>query len=165
MPNRSTLRGRQACLLGKRLRLIDLVCISACRGHALVWHARIRTALRNRRETIPERNTALLAQRHEMIAVGRSTGDYPIDVKDFLVVKSLYRTVGEFDAVVSCAGDATCVHLAEIHQETFMAGLRQKRRHRDAARIAHQRGQFGHAGSLCVALPCIVSRPQTSAFQ
>ena len=41
-------------------------------------------------------------------------------------VKSLYKTVGDFDAVVSCAGDATFAPLIDLDQESFMFGLRQK---------------------------------------
>lgn len=67
-----------------------------------------------------------LVQRHEIIAVGRSSGDYQVDVGDIKAVKSLYETVGDFDAVVSCAGDATFAPLAELDQESFMFGLRQK---------------------------------------
>ena len=67
-----------------------------------------------------------LEQRHEIIAVGRSGGDYQVDVGDLNAVKSLYEAVGTFDAVVSCAGDATFAPLAEMDQETFMVGLRQK---------------------------------------
>lgn len=67
-----------------------------------------------------------LAQRHEIVAVGRSGGDYQVDVGEMKAVKSLYRAVGDFDAVVSCAGDATFAPLAELDQESFMLGLRQK---------------------------------------
>lgn len=67
-----------------------------------------------------------LEQRHEIITVGRTTGDYQVDVSDFSVVKSLYENIGNFDAVVSCAGDATFAPLAEMSQETFMLGLKQK---------------------------------------
>jgi len=67
-----------------------------------------------------------LEQRHEIITVGRSGGDYQVDVADMNAVKSLYDTVGAFDAVVSCAGDATFAPLSEIDQEAFMVGLRQK---------------------------------------
>jgi NAD(P)-dependent dehydrogenase (short-subunit alcohol dehydrogenase family) len=67
-----------------------------------------------------------LAQRHEMITVGRCSGDYQVDVGDKEAVKTLYETVGEFDAVVSCAGDTTFLPLAELDQESFMLGLRQK---------------------------------------
>ncbi|MEE9454231.1 MAG: short chain dehydrogenase [Paracoccaceae bacterium] len=67
-----------------------------------------------------------LEQRHEIITVGRSGGDYQVDVGDMKAVKSLYEMVGDFDAVVSCAGDATFAPLAELDQENFMFGLRQK---------------------------------------
>ncbi|MEP1765050.1 MAG: short chain dehydrogenase [Sulfitobacter sp.] len=67
-----------------------------------------------------------LEQRHEIITVGRTGGDYQVDVCDLNAVKSLYETVGTFDAVVSCAGDATFAPLAELDQETFMVGLQKK---------------------------------------
>lgn len=67
-----------------------------------------------------------LEQRHEIITVGRSGGDYQVDVADMNAVKSLYDTVGAFDAVVSCAGDATFAPLSEMDQKAFIVGLRQK---------------------------------------
>ena len=67
-----------------------------------------------------------LGQRHELIRVGRSGGDYQADVGDIAAVKALYAAVGRFDAVVSCAGDATFAPLAEMDQDAFMVGLRQK---------------------------------------
>jgi len=41
-------------------------------------------------------------------------------------VKSLYENVGDFDAVVSCAGDATIAPFAALTQDSFMLGPRQK---------------------------------------
>ncbi|MEP4197664.1 MAG: short chain dehydrogenase [Aliishimia sp.] len=67
-----------------------------------------------------------LGQRHDIITVGRSSGEYQVDVGDLNAVKSLYNSVGDFDAVVSCAGDATFAALADLDQETFMVGLGQK---------------------------------------
>lgn len=67
-----------------------------------------------------------LGQRHEIITVGRSGGDYRVDVADFNAVAGLYQSVGAFDAVVSCAGDATFAPLEEMTQERFLLGLRQK---------------------------------------
>lgn len=67
-----------------------------------------------------------LGQRHEIITVGRSGGDFQVDVAELGSVKRLYRKVGAFDAVVSCAGDATFAPLADMDQDTFMVGLRQK---------------------------------------
>ena len=67
-----------------------------------------------------------LGARHEIITVGRSSGDHHLDVADIAAVKTLYQNVGDFAAVVSCAGDATFAPLAKLDQETFMVGLRQK---------------------------------------
>jgi NAD(P)-dependent dehydrogenase (short-subunit alcohol dehydrogenase family) len=67
-----------------------------------------------------------LEERHEIITVGRSAGDFQVDIGDINAVKSLYEKVGTVDAVVSCAGDATFAPLSEMDQEAFMVGLRQK---------------------------------------
>jgi len=67
-----------------------------------------------------------LLQRHEIVTVGRSSGEFQVDVSDSNAVKSLYEKVGKFDAVVSCAGDATFASLSEMDQEKFMVGLQQK---------------------------------------
>jgi NAD(P)-dependent dehydrogenase (short-subunit alcohol dehydrogenase family) len=67
-----------------------------------------------------------LSQRHEIITVGRSSGDYRVDVADQDAVKALYQKVGDFDAVVSCVGDASFAPLHEFDQDTFMVGLQQK---------------------------------------
>lgn len=67
-----------------------------------------------------------LGARHDIITVGRSSGDYQVDLANLAAVKVLYQKIGDVDAVVSCAGDATFAPLAELDQETFMVGLRQK---------------------------------------
>ena len=67
-----------------------------------------------------------LGARHEIITVGRTSGDHRVDVADMEAVKELYGRVGSFDAVVSCAGDATFAPLDAFDQDTFMVGLRQK---------------------------------------
>lgn len=67
-----------------------------------------------------------LGQRHDIVTVGRSGGDFQVDMSDLKAVKSMYDSVGAFDAVVSCAGDATFAPLDEMDEETFMVGLRQK---------------------------------------
>lgn len=67
-----------------------------------------------------------LQQRHEIVTVGRASGEHQVDVSDLNAVKSLYAGIGEFDAVVSCAGDVTFAPLSEMDQDKFMVGLRQK---------------------------------------
>ena len=67
-----------------------------------------------------------LQQRHEIVTAGRSSGDYQVDISDLNAVKSLYEDIGTFDAVVSCAGDATFAPLSDMDQEKFMVGLQKK---------------------------------------
>ncbi|WP_371170675.1 short chain dehydrogenase [Aliiroseovarius sp. 2305UL8-7] len=67
-----------------------------------------------------------LEQRHEIVTVSRSGGDYHVDVGDLNAVKSMYEKIGAVDAVVSCAGDATFAPFSDMDQEAFMVGLRQK---------------------------------------
>lgn len=67
-----------------------------------------------------------LAERHEIITAGRSSGDVRVDLADPASVSAMYAGVGQLDAVVSTAGDAHFASLAEHTMETFMIGLRQK---------------------------------------
>lgn len=67
-----------------------------------------------------------LGARHEIITVGRTTGQYQVDIGDLNAVRALYETVGPLDGVVSCAGDATFAPLSEMDDAAFMVGLRQK---------------------------------------
>ncbi|MEO0485457.1 MAG: short chain dehydrogenase [Pseudomonadota bacterium] len=69
---------------------------------------------------------AELSLRHEIVKAGRSTGAFRVDISDADSVRALYRQVGPVDAVVCCAGDATFAPLAELDQDGFMVGLRQK---------------------------------------
>lgn len=67
-----------------------------------------------------------LKKRHEIVTVGRSGGNYRVDVSDYSAVCDLYQKVGQFDAVVSCVGDATFAPISEFTQDSFMLGLQQK---------------------------------------
>jgi nucleoside-diphosphate-sugar epimerase len=42
---------------------------------------------------------------HEVIRVGRKSGDYQANIEDRASVAALYRKLGSFDAVVNAAGD------------------------------------------------------------
>ena len=67
-----------------------------------------------------------LSQRHDVVTVGRTGGDFQVDISNIQEVRELYGRVGHVDAVVSCAGDATFAHLSDLTQDSFMLGLRQK---------------------------------------
>lgn len=63
---------------------------------------------------------------HDLIKVGRTSGDIRVDLADRASIDAMYAKVGQVDAVVSCTGD---VHFAALDQHTedsLMLGLNQK---------------------------------------
>ncbi|GFE63477.1 short chain dehydrogenase [Litoreibacter roseus] len=67
-----------------------------------------------------------LGQRHDIIRVGRSSGDIQVDLSDRAAIDQMYTHVGQVDAVVSTAGDVHFAPLSEHTEETLMLGFRQK---------------------------------------
>jgi NAD(P)-dependent dehydrogenase (short-subunit alcohol dehydrogenase family) len=70
-------------------------------------------------------NKALKA-RHEIVRVGRNSGDFQVDITDPASIERLFSKLGEFDAVVSTVGDVHFGPLAEFTQDKFQIGLRNK---------------------------------------
>lgn len=67
-----------------------------------------------------------LSGRHEIISVGRNSGDVQMDIEDLDSIRGMYRKVGKVDAVVSCVGH---VHFGPVHEtrsEQFMEGMVRK---------------------------------------
>ena len=67
-----------------------------------------------------------LNTRHEIVRVGRKSGDFQVDITDPASIEQLFSKVGGFDAVVSTTGDVHFGPLAEITQHKFQIGLRSK---------------------------------------
>jgi len=67
-----------------------------------------------------------LGERHELIRVGRSSGEIQIDMTDRASIEDMYARLGPVDAVVSTAGDVHFGSLEDHTEETIMLGLRQK---------------------------------------
>jgi NAD(P)-dependent dehydrogenase (short-subunit alcohol dehydrogenase family) len=42
---------------------------------------------------------------HEVVSVGRKSGDYQADISDMASLKKLFANIGRFDAVANAAGD------------------------------------------------------------
>ena len=64
-----------------------------------------------------------LSGRHEVISVGRTSGDVRMDIEDIDSIRAMYREVGRVDAVVSAIGH---VHFGPVHEMTggqFMEGI------------------------------------------
>jgi NAD(P)-dependent dehydrogenase (short-subunit alcohol dehydrogenase family) len=73
-------------------------------------------------------NTAVtaLSVRHELIHVGRASGDVHADIEDVDSIRAMYQQIGKVDAVVSCVGR---VHFGPVHEmtgEQFMTGILRK---------------------------------------
>jgi NAD(P)-dependent dehydrogenase (short-subunit alcohol dehydrogenase family) len=67
-----------------------------------------------------------LSGRHEIISVGRTSGDVLMDIEDIESIRALYKQVGKVDAVVSAVGH---VHFGPVHEMTsaqFMGGINGK---------------------------------------
>ena len=67
-----------------------------------------------------------LAPRHEVIAVGRSSGDVRADIEDVNSIRAMYQQVGKVDAVVSAVGHGHFGAVYEMTTEQFMKGINHK---------------------------------------
>lgn len=67
-----------------------------------------------------------LAPRHEIIKVGRSSGDVQADIEDIDSIRAMYQQVGKIDAVVSAVGHGHFGAVDEMTSEQFMKGINHK---------------------------------------
>lgn len=67
-----------------------------------------------------------LGLRHEVITVGRNSGQFQVKIEDPASVESLFKQVGKVDGVVVAAGDLHFGLLAEMTAEQFQIGLNSK---------------------------------------
>ncbi|AIE84237.1 short chain dehydrogenase [Fimbriimonas ginsengisoli Gsoil 348] len=68
----------------------------------------------------------LLSERHTVVRVARTAGDYHADLTNPDSIRSLYEKVAPFDAVVSCAGSARFKPLEALTDDDFTASLSNK---------------------------------------
>ena len=67
-----------------------------------------------------------LSGRHEIVRVGKTSGDVQMDIEDIDSIRAMYEQVGKVDAVVSAVGQ---VHFGPVHEmssEQFMTGIHHK---------------------------------------
>ncbi|AZE82738.1 Short-chain dehydrogenase [Pseudomonas orientalis] len=67
-----------------------------------------------------------LAQRHDVIAIGRHSGDFQVDISDSASIRRLFEQTGTFDALICAAGSVNFVALGEMGEADFELGLRDK---------------------------------------
>jgi NAD(P)-dependent dehydrogenase (short-subunit alcohol dehydrogenase family) len=68
----------------------------------------------------------LLRQRHQVIAVSRSSGDYRADITDKASIEATLSAIGWVDAIVSAAGSAIFKPLTALTDSDFEISLHDK---------------------------------------
>ena len=72
--------------------------------------------------TIGKAVVKLLKQRHQIITVSRSSGDYRADITNKASLEAALGAIGKVDAIVSVAGSAVFKPLAELTDADFERG-------------------------------------------
>ncbi|CAI8715836.1 Short chain dehydrogenase [Pseudomonas chlororaphis] len=67
-----------------------------------------------------------LSQRHEIIRIGRTSGDFQVDISDNASIRALFEQTGTFDALICAAGNVTFAPLGEMSEQHFALGLQDK---------------------------------------
>jgi len=76
--------------------------------------------------TIGKAVVEALADRHEVVRVGRRTGDHQVDIASKESIERFFSEAGPFDALVSAAGDARFGLLDSLTDEDFSFSLSNK---------------------------------------
>ncbi|MDV0595447.1 MULTISPECIES: short chain dehydrogenase [unclassified Enterobacter] len=76
--------------------------------------------------TVGRAVTEELSRRHEVIRVGRTQGDYQVDITSQASVQALFETIGPVDAIVSASGGLYFGPLATMKDSDFNQGLQDK---------------------------------------
>jgi len=67
-----------------------------------------------------------LAQRHDVIRIGRNSGELQVDISDTASIRRMFEQTGRFDALVSAVGSVTFKALGEMTDDDFSLGLQNK---------------------------------------
>jgi NAD(P)-dependent dehydrogenase (short-subunit alcohol dehydrogenase family) len=76
--------------------------------------------------TVGRAATMALGDRHEIIKVGRTSGDINADLTDPASIKSLFAKSGKVDAIICTAGHSHFGPLASMTEKDFRKGLDDK---------------------------------------
>jgi NAD(P)-dependent dehydrogenase (short-subunit alcohol dehydrogenase family) len=67
-----------------------------------------------------------LAPRHEIILVGKNSGDFQVDMANEKSIEELFQKTGRFDALVSAAGQVHFGPFDEMTASLYQVGLQDK---------------------------------------
>src|SRR5260221_2660284 len=63
--------------------------------------------------------TAMAGTGHEIVKVGRKSGDFQVDIESRESIRQLYQVVGSFDAVAVAAGEVVFAPLSPLNPENL----------------------------------------------
>jgi NAD(P)-dependent dehydrogenase (short-subunit alcohol dehydrogenase family) len=69
---------------------------------------------------------ALAGAGHEIVKVGRKSGDFQVDIENRESIRQLYQAVGSFDAVANAAGEVVFAPLSQLTAENWQFSLGSK---------------------------------------
>lgn len=70
--------------------------------------------------------TAELAKTHEVVTVGKKSGDWQFDISSAEEVEKMFRAVRQIDACVCAAGDSETDDLSQLTVEQLQVGITNK---------------------------------------
>ena len=70
--------------------------------------------------------TAMAGAGHEIVKVGRKSGDFQVDIESRESIRQLYQVVGSFDAVAVAAGEVVFASLSQLTAENWQFSLGSK---------------------------------------
>jgi NADP-dependent 3-hydroxy acid dehydrogenase YdfG len=70
--------------------------------------------------------TAMAGADHEIVKVGRKSGDFQVDIESRESVRKLYQAVGSFDALAIAAGEVAFAPLSQLTAENWQFSLGSK---------------------------------------
>jgi NAD(P)-dependent dehydrogenase (short-subunit alcohol dehydrogenase family) len=76
--------------------------------------------------TIGKEVVKTLAREHQIVRVGRRSGDFQADIASKASVEQLFAQIGSFDAVICVAGEAKAGRLDDLTDADFLLGLTSK---------------------------------------
>jgi len=99
--------------------------------------------------TIGRAVVAQLAERHDVLTVGKTGGQFQVDMSDIASVRALFERTGRADAVVVAAGHVHFGPLGEMTPEQFGIGLQGKLMGQvNVALVAQQHLNYGGSITL-----------------
>lgn len=76
--------------------------------------------------TIGKKVSLRLTKKHEIISVGKNSGDVQADISDFTSIEKMFQKIGKVDAIVNIAGDAKWDKFENLSEDDFYIGIKSK---------------------------------------